>query len=248
MYNEKMKQVLIELGLSETESRVYLSMLALGPASVQVIAKKAGVSRTAAYELISSLQNKGLASTFTKGKKKLFSAEDPEKLHGYFKGRVENMKSQVSALREMVPELRMMQAENQPKVRFFTGVEGVHALFRDVKAARAKELFEMADVNVVYDTIDENIILEYRETDYLKKLKVKMLHKGEIRNSRANTEYRELRDQDDFEGLVWIYGNRIAYMNFVGAVEIVIIENEIFAATMRHMFLAAWAGAKPTRV
>jgi len=248
MYSEKMKKVLIELGLTDTESRVYLSMLKLGPSSVQNIAKEAGISRTAAYEIIGALGDKGLASTFDKGKKKLFSAEDPEKLHGYFKGKMENMKSQISSLKDMVPELRMMQAGERPKVKFFTGIEGVRTLFRDVASAKAGELFEMADVDKVYKTIDERILLEYRETVHHKKVKVKMLHKGEIRNARPNTEYRQVRDGQDFEGLIWLYSNRVAFMNFVGDVEVVLIENDIFSNTMKQMFLAAWESGKPTKV
>ncbi|MFH1711665.1 MAG: helix-turn-helix domain-containing protein [Patescibacteria group bacterium] len=249
MYSEKMKKVLIELGLTETESRVYLSMLKLGPASVQNIAKEANISRTAAYEIIGSLGEKSLASTFNQGKKKMFSAEDPEKLHGYFKGKMENMKSQISSLKEMVPELRMMQAGERPKVKFFTGVEGVRSLFRDVAAAKATELYEMADGDVVYKTIDERILLEYRETVHHKKVKVKMLFKGEkIRNPRPNTEYRRVPEGQDFEGLIWLYSNRIVFMNFVGDVEVVIIENDIFSETMKQMFLAAWECAKPIKV
>ncbi|MCH8049270.1 hypothetical protein IH979_00990 [Patescibacteria group bacterium] len=248
MYSAKMKNVLIDLGLTETESRVYLAMLQLGPSSVQNIAKKADVSRTAAYEIIGSLQDKGLASTFEKGKKKMFSAEDPEKLHGYFKGRVESMKSEIAALKEMVPELRMMQAGLRPRVRFYTGVEGVHALFRDVEAVKAKELFEMADIDVVYKTIDEKILLEFRETIHYKKVHVKLLHKGKIRNPRSNTEYRLVSEGIDFEGLIWIYANRVVFMNFVGNVEVVIIESDIFADTMKELFLSAWKHAKPIKV
>lgn len=242
-----MKKTLVELGLSDTESRVYLAMLKLGPSSVQNIAKEGGVSRTAAYELINALSDKGLASTFNKGKKTMFSAEDPEKLHGYFKSRMETMKGQMASLKQMIPELRVMQAGMRPKVRFYTGVEGVHALFRDVKAAGAKELLEMADVDIVYGSIDEKILLEYRDTIHHKKVAVKMLHKGEIRNPRPNTEYREMQGED-FQGLMWLYEKRIALMNFIGDVEVVIIENEIFANTLRAAFNQAWSCGVPTKI
>jgi hypothetical protein len=50
----------------------------------------------------------------------------------------------------------------------------------------------------------------------------------------------------DFQGDMWIYANRIAYINFVTRIEVVIVDNQIFADTMRALFMAAWNCAKDT--
>ena len=63
-------KLLTELGLTPTETRVYLSSLKSGPTSVQEIAKRAKLSRTATYDVIAALQERGLMSTFDRGKKK----------------------------------------------------------------------------------------------------------------------------------------------------------------------------------
>lgn len=246
MPNKNMKKVLQDLGLSETESRVYISMLELGPQSVQNIAKKARVSRTAAYEIIGSLQHKGIASTFQKGKKKFFSAEDPDRLYDYFKVRMENMKGQLGTFHRLIPELRLMLGEDKPKVRYFSGEEGIHALFRDLSSINAKEVCEIANRDEVYKNVDKDVILKAREILDKGNIKTRSLHVGELYNpSRKNGEYRQMNKSfGNFDGLIWIYSNRVAFTKFVGEIEVIIIESKVFAQTLRVLYNVAWEASK----
>lgn len=249
MQTEKLKKVLTQLGLTSTESRVYLSMLELGPSSVQNIAKKAAVSRTAAYEIISALQEKGLASTFNKGKKKLFSAEDPDQLQRYFKARLQDMKGMMGTLRDMMPELKLAQAGDRPRVRYHTGEEGLRALFRDVASVRTKEIREMVDMDKTYNVVGEEMILGLRSGVSFEHISVKVLHRGEVRNPRKNSTYRTLKSSHgDFDGIVWVYSNRVAFISLTGELESVIIESDIFSGVMGVMFDAAWSAGEPTKI
>lgn len=246
----QIKNVLTRLGLTETEARVYLGMLKLGPDTVQHIAREAHISRTAAYEIISGLQKKGLASTFTQGKRKNFVAEDPEKLEGYFEQRIRDVQLELGSLRRIVPELRMLQGgvSDRPRVRFYKGDEAVRAIYRDLALVSPDELLEYTNIDAVYATVDPKVLAEARASVDYERLKVKVLHLGSLRNPSPKIEYKQMENEDvlEFDGDVWIYGNRIALIHFMGNVEVVIIDNHIFAATLRSMFYAAWnrAGIK----
>lgn len=68
------------LGLSGKEAKIYLAVLELGEASIVALVKKSGIKRTTAYDVIGSLQEKGLV-TLTKNKKSVrYLAEDPRVL------------------------------------------------------------------------------------------------------------------------------------------------------------------------
>ncbi len=245
MPSKDIKDVLTDLGLSETGARMYLAMLHLGPESVQNIAKRAEVSRTAAYDLIEGLQKKGLVSTFQKGKKTMFSAEDPGQLESYFKTRIETMKGKLGTLNRMVPELRVMHGSDRPRVRFYQGEEGVRALFRDVESLDVDEMLELADDDAVYGALDERLLLELRERAGFKKVKIRSLGRREPRNTNKRSEVRILQtEHKDFHGNIWIYRNRVAFVSLHGDIEVVVIENDIFAGTMRVLFEQAWEAAK----
>ncbi|MBT4857238.1 hypothetical protein HON52_03565 [Candidatus Uhrbacteria bacterium] len=242
-----LKEVLTKLGLTDTETRMYLAMLTLGPESVQNISRKAGVSRTAAYDLIGALQHKGLASSFQRGKKKFFSAEDPDKLDDYFKGRMTEMKGQLDVLKRLMPELRVMSVGGgRPRVRFYTGEQGLRALFRDVVSVKSDELLEVANIDTVYDQLDESVLLDLRKTEHFKHVPIRVLIQGEPRNMSAGVEARVIdKAFGDFVGIIWIYADRVAMINLIGDMETVIIEQQIFSDTMRVLFNTAWSTATP---
>ena len=74
-----------KLGLKEKEVQVYLTGLELGPSSVQKIAKKAKITRPTTYEIIKTLEKKGLFIETKQKKKRLFVAQSPERILGILK-------------------------------------------------------------------------------------------------------------------------------------------------------------------
>lgn len=236
-------KLFMDLGLSSTETRVYLSSLKLGPTSVQAIAKHAGLSRTATYDVVSSLQERGLLSTFERGKKKFFAAEDPERAVSYFKRRVHELEDKIHVLDTSLNEVRLLSgAGERPTVRFFEGREALHALFADLVSVSPKELLELTDVDWVYANLDNDLLLNARKALDESKVKIKALHKGDLKNPREKAEYcRLLPEFGDIQGEIWIYGDRVAFVEFVGKMVTVIIESKVFADMARVMFNAAWA-------
>ncbi|MBU1348882.1 helix-turn-helix domain-containing protein [Patescibacteria group bacterium] len=129
-----LKSKLLELGLSDKESSTYLAMLELGPASVQDIAKKAGVNRATAYVMLESLKRRGLMSSVERGKKNLFTPESPERLLSTVAHELQIVEERKARLSSAMPQFMALfnAVEDKPKVRFFEGDEGVAAA-RDVQ-------------------------------------------------------------------------------------------------------------------
>jgi HTH-type transcriptional regulator, sugar sensing transcriptional regulator len=249
MTQKNINEILQQLGLTETEARVYLAMLELGPSSVQNIAKKARISRTAAYDIIRALQEKGISSTFQKGRKNVFSVEDPKQLEDYFGKHLDQMKEHLGAFKHLLPELRLMQGDDKPKVRYYSGDEGIQALFRDLHASRARELFEYVDADLLYEHVDEKRFLSVRERYSFNGIAAKALSRGKIKNPRKEVQYRQMKSHvRHFSGQIWIYSDRIAFTKFVGDIEVVIIENKVFAETLRAVMQIAWEASDPVRI
>jgi hypothetical protein len=161
---------------------------------------------------------------------------------------MERMKIQLGSLDRMLPELRVMKGGVHPRVRFYTGEEGIRALFRDVGAVNTSEILEITNSDVVYNFLDEKLLVELRKIEGFKNLKLKSLGRGVVKNPNPNAEIREL-DQalGDFEGNIWIYKNHIAFVNLIGDIEVVIIENKVFAETFTVLFNAAWNCSKTVK-
>ena len=77
--NADLKNLLVDIGLKAKEADVYIAILSLGQGTASKIAKKARIVRTTAYDILSSLFNKGLVTLTGKEPKQEYVAESPDK-------------------------------------------------------------------------------------------------------------------------------------------------------------------------
>ena len=233
-------KLFVMLGLSETETKLYFASLRLGPTSVQEIAKKARLSRTAAYDAIASLQERGLLSTFERGKKRFFAVEDPERAISYFRNQVLKLQDQLDVLHESLAELKMLSGGERPAVRFYEGKDAIQAVFHDVALLEPDIRYEVANYDDVYEHLDIAQLESYRRILHEKKIKMKMIFCGKLRKISPHTEYYRMpKSLGDFHGDIWLYGNRVVLVSFIGKPITVIIESEAFAHVAKALYETA---------
>jgi len=71
-------ELLKEIGLTESETKVYLALLELGSTTKGPIVDKSQVASSKIYELLEKLIQKGLASFVVKSGTKYFEAAPPK--------------------------------------------------------------------------------------------------------------------------------------------------------------------------
>jgi HTH-type transcriptional regulator, sugar sensing transcriptional regulator len=122
----EIKQVLAQFDLVGRKADVYLAVLELGSGTVIEIAKKSEVKRTTVYDILLDLEKNGLIYQTTKESKRLFVAEDPEKLK-------KKLEEKERMLDEMLPQLRSFYNIKgiKPKIRFYEGKEGLRQVYAD---------------------------------------------------------------------------------------------------------------------
>jgi len=132
-----------QLDLSDREISIYRALLKSGPASIRDIAARTEINRGTTYDTLKGLANKGIVSYFPKGKRRLFMAEDPERLLSLADKKQQALSSAVEQLqREIVPGLKDLKPEFSPgNVRFYEGDDGVELVLRDIldSASRSEE-------------------------------------------------------------------------------------------------------------
>src|SRR5262249_22561551 len=120
-----LEQLLKDIGLSDNEGAMYLTLLRYGQRPITFLGQKAGLNRGLAYVLLHSLLEKGLATKTSKGRLQFFSPLDPQHLLRY----LERKRSDISEQEERVQAALSQFAEiakpltTKPKIRFFEGSE-----------------------------------------------------------------------------------------------------------------------------
>lgn len=120
-------QHLQNIGMSSNEAKTYLVILELGGALMSQIVKKTKIKRTTSYDVIKSLQEKGLVSTTRKHKRSLYIAEHPKKILEQLENRKNNFES-------ILPELLSISnsIDAKPKIRYFEGLDGIKEVYKDI--------------------------------------------------------------------------------------------------------------------
>ena len=133
-----MLQELVKFGLSDKEARIYLALLEMGPSSVTDVAKKAKVTRTNAYHLLSALELRGLVNSHEEKSKIIYSAENPARIEQMLRVEIEEKKRQLDEAVKIIPELKTLynDPEGKLKVRFYEGVEGIISAYEDTLTAK----------------------------------------------------------------------------------------------------------------
>jgi sugar-specific transcriptional regulator TrmB len=240
------EKLLSDVGLMPSESKVYLGALELGPATVQHIAQKARISRTAAYEAIELLQKRGLMSSSLSGKRRLFAAEDPHRIVSYLKGEQQRFASTLADIENVIGTLHLMSGGIKPAVKVYEGEEALPAYFDQLSKANPDAMYEISNLDDVYSHLDSDTIQASRKAVSWKNITtLRLLHRGTIRHRRDDVEYRELNaSHGEFHGDISIYGDFVSLMTFIGRPVVVILESRSVADTMRTLFNAAWDSSR----
>lgn len=122
------------LGLSDRDISIYKALLALGPSAIRTVAERAGVNRGSTYECLKSLQQRGIVAYQPKGKRRYFSAREPEVLLQLAEERREQLEQTIDRLKtSVIPELHHLKPDfNTANVEFYEGDAGIELVLRDI--------------------------------------------------------------------------------------------------------------------
>lgn len=237
-----------DIGLSENESKVYLAMLELGPASVIDISKRADINRPTAYVQIESLKKKGLVSTQVQGKKQLFIAESPDHLEFVLDKELSEVERRKNEFQKTLPDLLNIyrSAGIHPQVRFFEGKEGIMRMQAIVLKSGAKELLSISNFDDVFEVFPRHV-KEYTPKRVKNQIKSKLIYTssdGAFMKGTDDAMLRESRfvpkDKMPFSGDITIFGDSIAIVALKGKISGIIIDHPDISNSFRNFFQFLW--------
>jgi len=123
------EELLLKTGLSLREINVYLTLLQNGELMASEIAKKTGMIRTNAYDVLASLIKKGIVAYAIKNGKKFFHAAEPEKLVDYINTQEKDLEETKEQIAAILPQLRPIETDvKKPVIEIYEGKEGMKTL------------------------------------------------------------------------------------------------------------------------
>ncbi len=247
-----LKNILKDLNFSEKETTVYLTLLELGSAKAGEIAKKASITRTTVYDILTSLLKKGLVNKYKKGAQTYFGALDPKRLLSYIDREIEQttdrLTKQKQEVKGLLPELVSLQnaKSSKPKVEFFEGEKGMREAYEDTLSAN-DGILAYANVETVHGGIP-NFFPNYYKRRAAKGVPIRAIFPDtpaahermkEDRNEMRKTKL--LEEGVTFTPEINIYNNKVLIASWIEKMAI-IIESQEYADFQRVMFEEVWSG------
>jgi sugar-specific transcriptional regulator TrmB len=243
----KIKEVLEHLNIEGKKADVYLACLEMGGATAYAIAKKVGLKRPTAYDVLNQLMNDGLVYKTFKKKIKYFFPADPDRLLKKIKEREEEIISIMPMLQNLynAPKIK-------PYIRYFEGKEGIKEMYED-----SLKSLKRGDEILAYVGDDVLKYLPQHASWYVsERVKRGIRLRGIYKNTGSILEYikknqEQLRAAKVLDEKLFpvqnetnIYGNKIAIASYGREMFGMIIESAEIAKAQKAVFELAWLGAE----
>src|SRR3989344_8011135 len=121
-----------ELGLSKLLQTIYIYLLQNGASSARQFAENLNIPRPSVYDNLKVLIQKGLVTERSEENKKIFQVDNLENLPQLVKTKIDTLEKERKELEKILPTLAQNFDSIEPKIKFYSGVEGVKQVLNDV--------------------------------------------------------------------------------------------------------------------
>lgn len=251
---------LLQIGFTDSEARVYLELLTIGPQPVSVVAKRIHFNRTTTYSVLKSLEKRGVVSSFNNNGLKCFSANDPNCLISFLDSKCRTLDFYREELLVAIPKFRSLNNLfdfKKPVVSYFDGIEGVKHVMYDALNA-VGDFYAYMCIDKWLDVGLKDFLIEYKNFRiYNRKVSLKAIVADlpQVRSffddnyKNGQKEMTKIHYLDPanfssmFENEMNIYDDKVAIIHLEKGSEYgVLIENSEIAAMHKTIFEMVWKG------
>lgn len=250
-------KTLKQVGLEENEAKIYLALLELGETTVIPLSKEASLARTTCYSVIDRMANKGLLSKVTRGKHVYLSAASPEKLHEIAILNEEEAREQRKTIAKVIPQLVGLseKAPGKPKIQYFSGRQGVRAIFEDLLTSGEVKSYYLGSVQKCVGIVGESFIKDWIKRrvkagifSYGVRIETEEEFTTTFKSSRKKMRQIKFAPQGaDFPVYTVIYGNKVAFITSKKEGFGLILESKDFTTTFKSLFDITWQASRNYR-
>lgn len=247
-----LEQELLAIGLNDKEAKIYLAALELGQSTVQNIALKAGINRATTYFVIDGLMQRGLVSSFQKGKKQYFIAADPERLLEILEQEREKIEKKRENLQKILPQLQSLNNKQQgrPVVKYYEGKEGLTSMNEELLKNAKGDIIMAYSVDYLGNLFSDNERQKMRKKRLERGIKTKVLYtwsNGELESTKDGSRRKISMEKFPLTCDIAVYDNVVRIASLKDRVVGVVIEDDEIAQSFRSIFELAWEGSEKNK-
>ena len=241
-------QDLLRIGLTEGESKVYLSLIKLGSSTVGPIVKDSGVAYSNVYSILQRLIEKGIVGYITKNKTRYYQAVSPSNLYLYLEKKEKEITQQKKDLKLIIEKLNKLKIiKPTQEAKIFLGKKGLRGAYEELFFGATKR-----DENLFFYIHEEEYAQEadlfyFSMLELSKSIKLRGICNEEGRNSEFNKKATFMKIKYvnfPIPGNIEICKDKLLLVSWEKPVIAVLIHSKSLAENFRKYFNSVWKQAK----
>ncbi|MBI1961500.1 MAG: hypothetical protein HYS45_02260 [Parcubacteria group bacterium] len=235
---------LLSAGLDSQRAQLYLAALERGEGSAKDLAQDLNIGRTAIYDNLRTLEERGFIKTVFHGKRKSFIALPPKELYKKFE-------IQKQELKDLLPDFLALYVDKgeNPSIRIFQGPLASREVYEDILKKAKKEYVYFSPPELTLQTVDKTYIKKWiaRRVNaklYTRSLRIKSksVHNEPIFNEQVPylRQIRYLPEYVDLKASIYIYENNIGLISTRKEGIAYIIYSPDLAFSLKQIFEFLW--------
>lgn len=245
------KEILLEqLGLSEKQAKVYLTLLELGESTIGPVASRSGVKRTSIYNFIRELVGLGLITQTERHHRALYRAEPPSKL----KQLIDARQKQLTSLLPELETLYQAAGVTPTRVSYYRHHSELKILLYQPFHDRVKTIDYLWARDIMQKVFGKTVLDDYKKRRETAKIMARIIHPRTVDTkpidpTEDRQRFRERRfapAQLLYSASVTIFGHKVAFISSRRENFGVLIESAEFAQACRVLYEGLWQIAEQT--
>jgi len=245
-----------ELGLSETTEKVFNELVSNGPSTARLLGERVGIPRPSVYDHLKILINKGLVMERNEEGKKVFSIDDVHNIQSLLQEKIKNLESEKTKFETSLPALLGKISFVEPKIKFYSGKEGVKQVINHIMLNRNIETVLMWPMSEMMKVLGD---------EYLKDLNVRRVQRNIFlrviwpKDKKLDIEkYPHLGTGEEHlrdlrlapEGVTWdmgywMYEDKVIFLSSEKEGFGFVVQSKDFAKLMKVQFEQMWKVCTP---
>jgi sugar-specific transcriptional regulator TrmB len=251
---DKIKSILKQIGLTSTETDIYLAGLNYLAIGVSEIEKQTKIKRTTIYHAINTLMQKGLVAKKGTGNRLMFSMTKPDNISRLINKDIELLQEKQKELKELLPLLnqRIAKQDSGLQVSHYEGIEGVKLVIEEALYCKSRHWDILAPTKNFFSDFDKNYAKYFIQTRKQRGITARSLWEYDFSRRALTPEELNERQprflpkavQGKFKSVIILFDDKVALISSVDELSAILIQSSEIYNTMLIMFEGLWSSSE----
>lgn len=252
------RQVLVQLGLSESEVQLFLALVERGALTARELTTFTKAKRPTVYYALRQLMDRGLVTKRGNQATERFQAEPPESLSTIVQLKQHELEELANEVTAMIPELKKHKIahEGTPGITYFEGKEAMKRAIMDTLYCKKEHIDSIAPGDNFFWQIGQAFSASYIRERVARHITTRNLWEQPLEPKILLQSYKGLSQVrilpkemiGNFKTTVFIYDTEVMYISSIQSGYVLVVKSREHHDLMQSMYNALWETSQAVKI